>query len=131
MLRKIQFRGKPIYGFGWVFGDLEYNRKKRSARIHSYYADRSYQGYYEVEVKTVGQFSGLYDMNGNEIYEGDIVEWEKDNRKYVVKFWDGMFYASVEEYNEGILGGYPLHTLNQHEVGYRCKIVGNIHDGIR
>lgn len=131
MLRYINFRGKSINSHSWVFGDLEYNRKKRSARIHSYYDDGSYKGYLPVEEKTVGQFSGLYDMNWNEIYEDDIVEWEKDNRKYVVKFWDGMFYASVNEYNDDVFGGFPLHILNQHEVGYRCKIVGNIHDGIR
>lgn len=130
MLRKIEFRARSIDDHGWVFGDLEYNIKKRSARIHSYYDDGSYKGYLEVQVKTVGQFSGLCDMNGNEIYEGDIVEWGKNNRKYVVKFWDGMFYASVKEYNEGILGGFPLHALTDSEEGSRCKIVGNIHDGL-
>lgn len=130
MLRKIKFRAKPLSGFGWVFGDLEYNIKRRSARIHSYHDDGSYKGCFEVEVETVGQFSGLCDMNGNAIYEGDIVEWEKDNRKYVIKFWDGMFYASVKEYNEGVFGGFPLHAFTQGDEGYRCKILGNIHDGI-
>lgn len=130
MLRKIEFRARSIDDHGWVFGDLEYNIKRRSARIHSYHDDGSYKGYFEVEVETVGQFSGLCDMNGNAIYEGDIVESERDNRKYVIKFWDGMFYASVKEYNDGILGGFPLHAFTQGDEGYRCKIVGNIHDGI-
>lgn len=130
MLRKIEFRARSIDDHGWVFGDLEYNIKRRSAKIHSYHDDGSYKGYFEVEVETVGQFSGLCDMNGNAIYEGDIVEWEKDNRKYVIKFWDGMFYASVKEYNEGVFGGFPLHAFTQGDEGYRCKIVGNIHDGI-
>ena len=130
MLRKIEFRARSIDDHGWVFGDLEYNRKRRSARIHTYHDDGSYKGYFEVEVETVGQLSGLCDMNGNAIYEGDIVEREKDNRKYVIKFWDGMFYASVKEYNEGVFGGFPLHAFTQGDEGYRCKIVGNIHDGI-
>ena len=130
MLRVIKFRARSIDDHGWVFGDLDYNIKRRSARIHSYHDDGSYKGYFEVEVETVGQFSGLCDMNGNAIYEGDIVEWEKDTRKYVIKFWDGMFYASVKEYNEGVFGGFPLHAFTQGDEGYRCKIVGNIHDGI-
>lgn len=130
MLRKIEFRARSIDDHGWVFGDLEYNIKRRSARIHTYHDDGSYKGYFEVEVETVGQFSGLCDMNGNAIYEGDIVEHEKDNRKYVIKFWEGMFYASVKEYNEGVFGGFPLHAFTQGDEGYRCKIVGNIHDGI-
>ena len=77
--------------------------------------------------ETIGQFTGLYDCNGNKIYEGDIVEWEKDGLMYVVRFWRGMFFASVQECNEGILGGFPLHALTEYE--YRkCKIVGNIYD---
>ena len=40
---------------------------------------------------------------------------------------DGMFYASVEECNEGILGGFPLHRLTEYE-DEKCEIVGNIYD---
>lgn len=129
MGRTIKFRGKSVIGLGWIFGDLEYCRKKGGrAVIHSYYENGSYRGTNAVEYNTVGQFSGLCDRNGAEIYEGDILEWEKDERKYVVKFWDGMFYASVKEYNKGIYGGFPLHALTDSEEGFRCKIVGNIHD---
>ena len=46
---------------------------------------------------------------------------------YVVKFWQGMFYASVKECNENILGGFPLHALTDYE-DRRCEIVGNIFD---
>ena len=38
-----------------------------------------------------------------------------------------MFYASVEECNKGILGGFPLHALTEHE-DRKCKIAGNIFD---
>lgn len=81
----------------------------------------------EVEPETIGQFTGLYDCDGTEIYEGDIVKWGKDGLMYAVRFWHGMFYASVEECNEGILGGFPLHALTEHEDG-KCEIVGNIYD---
>lgn len=84
---------------------------------------------YEINEDTIGQFSGLYDRKGNMIYEGDILKWAKDKRLYVVKFMDGMFYASVEECNEEIYGGFPLHVLASHkEKGYECEIVGNIHE---
>lgn len=130
MNRIIKFKGKTITGNEWIFGDLEYNRDKGCSIIHTYYDNGIYEGSDVVWSNSVSQFSGLYDRNGAEIYEGDILEWEKDERKYVVKFWDGMFYASVEEYNKGIFGGFPLHALTDSEEGFRCKIVGNIHDGL-
>ena len=46
---------------------------------------------------------------------------------YVVKFWNGMFYASVKECNDGIFGGFSLHALTEHD-DRKCKIAGNIHD---
>ena len=125
-MRTIKFRGKSILTDEWFYGDLVHSAdKKRTAILVN---DKDSYDECEVDPETVGQFTGLMDKNGAEIYEGDIVEWEIDNRKYVVKFWEGMFYASVEEYNEGILGGYPLHVITQGDEGYRCEIVGNIHD---
>ena len=38
-----------------------------------------------------------------------------------------MFYASVEECNEGFLGGFPLYALTEYE-DEKCEIVGNIFD---
>ena len=64
---------------------------------------------------------------GYAIAMGDILKWEKDGLMYVVKFWYGMFYASVKECNEDILGGFPLHALTEYE-DWGCEIVGNIHD---
>ena len=121
-MRTIKFRGKDRFGEIWYYGSLVVN----DIFGHTHIWDASL-GYMEVDPETIGQFTGLYDCNGNKIYEGDIVEWEKDGLMYVVKFWDGMFYASVEECNEDILGGFPLHRLTEYEDG-KCEIVGNIHD---
>lgn len=125
-LRKIVFRGKSKHTGEWLYGDLEYDRQKDIARIHTYNKDGIYERQYIVNNETIGQFTGLYDKDGKEIYEGDILKWDK-GRLYVVKFLDGMFYASVEECNEGILGGFPLHRLTEYEDG-KCEIIGNISD---
>lgn len=124
-MRTIKLRGKSIDGKEWLYGDLVSSAdKKRFAILVN---DKESYDECEVAPKTIGQFTGLYDYNGNKIYEGDILKWEKDGLMYVVKFWDGMFYASVKECNEGILGGFPLHALTNYE--YRkCEIVGNIYD---
>ena len=124
-MRTIKFRGKSIEGKEWLYGDLLSSADKKRFAILVDNAESCDEC--EVAPETIGQFSGLYDCNGKEIYEGDIVEWEKDGLMYVVKFWDGMFYASVEECNDGIFGGFPLHALTEYE-DRKCEIVGNIFD---
>ena len=121
-MRIIKFRGKDRYDGIWHYGSLIVN----GMFGHTHIWDASL-GYMEVDPKTVGQFTGLMDKHGEWIYEGDILTWEKDGLMYVVKFRKGMFYASVEESNEGILGGFPLHALTVYE-DRKCEIVGNKFD---
>lgn len=120
-MRTIKFRGKGHRTKNWFYGNLYIDMY---GRTHIFSLE---VGSLEVKPETIGQFTGLYDCDGAEIYEGDILKWEKDGLMYVVRFWHGMFYASVEECNEGIFGGLPLHALTEHE-DRKCKIAGNIFD---
>ena len=128
-MREIKFRGKRLDNGEWVVGSyIEAENRDRSI-AHQIVPYESGEAVREVDPVTVGQFTGLKDRNAMEIYEGDILKSERNDRLYVVKSWSGMFYASVEECNKGIFGGFPLHALTENEEsGYGCDIIGNIHD---
>lgn len=126
-MRTIKFRGYGIVEKKWFYGNLVEGNAGRYI-TDAYYEEG--QGdmirYDPIQTKTIGQFTGLLDKNGKEIYEGDIVK-TKGNWGGVVT-WNsrGYFYINDGYYTEepDLL---PLGSLNCY-VRRDIEIVGNIHD---
>lgn len=119
MEREIVFRGKRIDSDGWIYGDLEYNRARNIARIHTYDEDGEYLMQHLVEPESVGQFVGLTDKNGKEIYEGDIV-----------RYIDCNDTISIDEVRYADAGFTPVCEIARMAdiEGTECEVIGNRYD---
>ena len=103
---------KSVWIYGFYLKRGTYGDPGPQAHIFVY--ENGYEGY-RVDPKTIGQFTGLVDKTGKEIYEDDIVALE-NGRVGVITFHNGCF---VINYASG-----TRQSLYDAQ-GWNCKVLGN------
>ena len=124
MEREILFRGKRVDNGEWIEGNLLQDYWVGDNVFVPYSIRYKINGVYSYPIQvipeTIGQFTGLTDKAGTNIFEGDILRVDSWKFSWVVQFDTKKARFNCVINNEGNQNDFiPSHFV---------KVIGNIHD---
>lgn len=117
-MRKIKFRGKRLSTREWVYGSLIQWKDGTMTIITENKEDHSE---FYVNPDTVGQYTGLKDRSGQDVYEGDLLRTPEGNIMIAEWVGSGIVTRCLTPTYDGMM------NTNRHAFPVSEKI-GNIHD---
>ena len=116
-IRQISFRAKDFHS-NWVYGDL-------NMLSNIPYIRTDIRQEYAINTNTIGQFIGLKDKNGTQIYEGDIVKYMGHHYTESIGeiFYDKTCCCFSTKVKNG--KGYDVVDIDSY---LELEVIGNIYD---
>ncbi|EAC9522011.1 hypothetical protein JX261_002617 [Listeria monocytogenes] len=131
-MREIEFRGKAIHpnsleqivgswAYGWIFENKIISRNlDMDSHYHGFISE------IEIDLKTIGQYTGLKDKNGKKIFEGDIVD---------ISVYDRLDWSSIKGKVVFLNGAWLVEDVGHFAITLQSEtneieIIGNVHENL-
>ena len=119
-MREILFRGKRVDNGEWIEGSFLPGNERQTLHpcIFVYLPETQSFECFDIDIDTLGEYTGLMDRNATRIFEGDVIK--DDKHLYLIEWYASDFDA----------GFWPfICSANCRAVrSCNCEIIGNIHD---